>query len=74
MAIVNEEKSLHGSEVHAASIDGHSEEKVGLDSFDYSRGDEALQLVGAERKEHFSEEYNRKLRRKLVRMLEIPNR
>jgi MFS transporter, ACS family, DAL5 transporter family protein len=29
-------------------------------------GDEALHLVGAERTVQFSEEYNRKLRRKLV--------
>ncbi|KAH7920804.1 MFS general substrate transporter [Leucogyrophana mollusca] len=32
-----------------------------------AEGDEALQLVGAEAKEHFSDEYNRRLRRKLVR-------
>ena len=30
-------------------------------------GDEALRLVGAVRTAHFSEEYNLKLRRKLVR-------
>jgi MFS transporter, ACS family, allantoate permease len=29
-------------------------------------GDEALKLVGNERRAHFSEEYNRKLRKKLV--------
>ncbi|KIJ56724.1 hypothetical protein M422DRAFT_72881 [Sphaerobolus stellatus SS14] len=34
-------------------------------SFDISDGDEALHLVGAQRTAHFSEEYNRKLRRKL---------
>ena len=31
-------------------------------------GDEALRLVGKERTAQFSEEYNRKLRRKLVRL------
>ena len=34
-----------------------------VDSFD---GDEALKLVGRERTAQFSDEYNRKLRRKLV--------
>ena len=32
-------------------------------------GDEALRLVGKERTAQFSEEYNKKLRRKLVRMI-----
>ncbi|KAH7922466.1 MFS general substrate transporter [Leucogyrophana mollusca] len=41
------------------------DDKIGLDSFDTSDGDEALELVGTQAKEHFSEEYNRKLRRKL---------
>lgn len=34
---------------------------------DASEGDEALELVGRERTAQFSEEYNRKLLRKLVR-------
>lgn len=34
-----------------------------------SDGDEALKLVGKERTVHFSEEYNAKLRRKLVSIL-----
>jgi len=42
------------------------DEKLGLDSIDTSDGDEALQLVGTQATAHFSEEYNRKLRRKLV--------
>jgi hypothetical protein len=42
------------------------DEKLGLYTVDTSEGDEALQLVGAERKEQFSEEYNLRLRRKLV--------
>ena len=32
----------------------------------FTDADEALELVGMRRTEHFSEEYNRKLRRKLV--------
>lgn len=36
-----------------------------IDSFE---GDEALQLVGRERTANFSEEYNKRLRRKLVNM------
>jgi ACS family allantoate permease-like MFS transporter len=42
------------------------DEKLGLDTLDTSDGDAALQLVGAQATAHFSEEYNRKLRRKLV--------
>jgi len=45
------------------------DEKLGLDSIDTANGDEALQLVGTQAAEHFSEEYNRKLRRKLVRLV-----
>ncbi|KAG1779774.1 MFS general substrate transporter [Suillus placidus] len=41
------------------------DEKLGLDSLDISNGDAALQLVGAQATVYFSEEYNRKLRRKL---------
>lgn len=45
-------------------------------SSDILDGDEALHLVGAERTAQFSEEYNRKLRRKLVssRSLRLRNR
>lgn len=35
-------------------------------NYDIEDGDEALQLVGTLRSAHFSEEYNLKLRRKLV--------
>jgi len=45
------------------------DEKLGLDSIDADNGDEALQLVGTQATEHFSEEYNRKLRRKLVQLV-----
>jgi len=52
-----------------SQTDGDDEdEKLGLYTVDTSQGDEALKLVGAERKQQFSEEYNLKLRRKLVRL------
>jgi len=35
-------------------------------SYDLKDGDEALHLVGAQRTAHHTEEFNRKLRRKLV--------
>jgi MFS transporter, ACS family, allantoate permease len=44
------------------------DEKLGLYAIDTSQGDEALKLVGAERKEQFSEEYNLRLRKKLVHL------
>lgn len=47
----------------------HDDEKVGLESFDLSEVDGALELVGTERTAQFNEEYNLKLRRKLVRNL-----
>ncbi|KAK7056432.1 hypothetical protein VNI00_002987 [Paramarasmius palmivorus] len=47
-----------------ASFDEKSE-KSSPSLFDVSKGDEALQVVGIERTAEFSEEYNRKLRRKL---------
>ncbi|KAF9226480.1 MFS general substrate transporter [Gyrodon lividus] len=59
-AVRNSDRVEKNSQLH----DG-SDEKLGLDFFDGANGDEALQLVGIEAKEHFSEEYNRKLRRKL---------
>ena len=53
-----------------ASFDEKSEKSSGSPSlFDVSKGDEALQVVGIERTAEFSEEYNRKLRRKLVSCL-----
>lgn len=41
-------------------------EVVTLQSVDSKDADEALELVGLRRELHFSEEYNKKLRRKLV--------
>ncbi|KAF9247229.1 MFS general substrate transporter [Melanogaster broomeanus] len=52
-------------EKNSSQLDDGYDEKLGLESIDAANGDEALQLVGIEAKEHFSEEYNRKLRRKL---------
>lgn len=43
-----------------------SDTKIGVDSFDASEADEALQLVGTLRTVEFSEEYNQALRKKLV--------
>lgn len=53
-------------EVEKSSQLENYDDKLGLDSLDTSDGDAALQLVGAQAAAHFSEEYNRKLRRKLV--------
>ena len=53
------------------------EEKDGFDATvtvsaaDSADEDEALKLVGRERTAQFSEEYNRKLRKKLVRRLAL---
>jgi ACS family allantoate permease-like MFS transporter len=56
------------SETEKASIDQTEvrDEKVGLDTVNSEEGDEALRLVGTVRTAQFSEEYNLKLRRKLV--------
>lgn len=58
-------KNFEGSEKNPQLPDDF-EEKIESSSFDAVNGDEALQLVGVEAKEHFSDEFNRKLRRKLV--------
>lgn len=42
---------------------------VGIDSFESADVDEALQLVGTQASEHFSEEYNIRLRKKLDRYI-----
>lgn len=46
------------------SEEGSFDEKSSC--IDFKDGDEALRLIGAERTNQFSEEYNLKLRRKLV--------
>lgn len=64
-----ERKSLQESEKGSASRE--DEKRSQLDEevvsvVDTSEGDEALELVGRERTAQFTEEYNKKLRRKLV--------
>ena len=59
------------SSLEKQSISVHDEKKtdhdvVRVNIMEVGQGDEALKLVGAERTEEFSEEYNLKLRRKLV--------
>ncbi|KAF8885604.1 major facilitator superfamily domain-containing protein [Infundibulicybe gibba] len=46
-------------------------EEAGIDhdSLDLQRGDEALKLIGARRTTQFTEEYNKKLRRKLDKLI-----
>ena len=55
----------------SSPVIGDFEEKLDSGSFNTAEGDEALQLVGMEAKEHFSDEFNRRLRRKLVRKFGI---
>ena len=45
------------------------EQTVSITSYDSKDVDEAMALVGAQRTSHFSEEYNLKLRKKLVGLL-----
>jgi len=58
-----EEPKAHQVEKPALPTEGSLDEKLSLDLND---GDEALRLLGAERTTHFSEEYNEKLKQKLV--------
>ena len=55
------------SENEKGSLAEVRDDKVGVDTINSVDGDEALRLVGSVRTAQFSEEYNRKLRRKLVR-------
>lgn len=66
MAIVQARKSV---EKRASTEKVRDEEKDAdtVSVVDSADGDEALQLVGKERTAHFSEEYYKQLRRKLVR-------
>ncbi|KAJ7591150.1 MFS general substrate transporter [Mycena floridula] len=48
-----------------SSLDKLDDKETELSSFELSDGDAALELVGFQRSAEFSEEYNRKLRRKL---------
>ncbi len=60
-------KSLEVSEKASREDGKHEVDEEIVSIVDSSDGDEALQLVGKERTAEFSDEYNRKLRRKLVR-------
>lgn len=61
-----EEQKIQEAEKEKRSTEGSLDEKFSKDSIDLSDGDEALRLIGIERTAQFSEEYNAKLRRKLV--------
>lgn len=60
-SVEEKRRSSSDEEKHAYETDASS-------LVDSSEGDEALKLVGREREAHFSEEYNAKLRAKLVRI------
>ncbi|KAI5124717.1 hypothetical protein M0805_005355, partial [Coniferiporia weirii] len=53
------------SEKNRSAVDEKHPEIISVESIDSKDVDEALELVGMRRSEHFSEEYNNKLRRKL---------
>lgn len=57
MATLQHRKPLHATHVEIVSV------------MESTEGDEALKLVGRERTAQFSEEYNRRLRRKLVSVI-----
>ncbi len=57
MATLQHRKPLHTADVDMASV------------VESTEGDEALKLVGRERTAQFSEEYDRRLRRKLVSVI-----
>ena len=65
MAIIQERKSIE-KRASTEKLPSQDEEKDSVSVVDSADGDEALKLVGKERTQQFSEEYNRKLRRKLV--------
>lgn len=56
-------------EKSASPIDEKRPEIVDVLSINSEDADEALELVGSQRTQQFSEEYNNKLRRKLVSLL-----
>ncbi|KAH9947275.1 MFS general substrate transporter [Amylocystis lapponica] len=66
MSAVTDRKSLDVSEKIPYSPDSEKHDfDATVTAVDSEEGDEALKLVGRERQAEFSEEYNRKLRRKL---------
>lgn len=62
-------KSLDSEEKRPSRDEEKDEATITVSSADSANEDEALKLVGRERTTKFSEEYNRKLRNKLVRRL-----
>lgn len=60
----SDEPSIKGSQ----EDEKRSRDEEVISVIDSVDGDEALKLVGRERTEQFSDEYNRKLRWKLVRV------
>jgi ACS family allantoate permease-like MFS transporter len=67
-SITDAKASVYDVEKKSQPNEELEDEKLGLYTVDSSQGDEALKLVGAERKEQFSEEYNLRLRKKLVHL------
>jgi len=59
--------NIQEQEIKEVEKKSHEEESFNeKSSIDLDHGDEALRLIGAERTAQFSEEYNEKLKRKLV--------
>ncbi|KAF4602166.1 hypothetical protein EYR40_005370 [Pleurotus pulmonarius] len=63
--VLHKRAPFMGDDPEKSSEKGTSE-KIEVTSVEVDNADEALRLVGTERAQSFSEEYNRKLRRKLV--------
>ena len=62
----NEKNESVKDEKTSSLVDSKQVETISVDSIDSRDVDEALELVGMRRTAEFSEEYNKKLRRKLV--------
>lgn len=62
---IDAEVTLRRKSSHSLDDPEKVQEKIDVESVDVSFADEALRLVGTERTQRFSDEYNRKLRRKL---------
>lgn len=67
MASLQQRKSIEKSRSRDDEKEPYDVTATVSESVDDADGDEALKLVGKERVAQFSEEYNKKLRRKLVR-------
>lgn len=69
--MLNEKNESAKDEKMGSLEDSKRVETISINSIDSRDVDEALELVGMRRTAEFSEEYNKKLRRKLVRLLII---